>query len=271
MRGLALAVFVSTLVLIVQVESQTPRMTPFERILDAYVRDGLVYYRALRSDRSGLDGYVASLANENISSVSRDEKISFWINAYNAIVLRTVIDNYPIGQRSSDVPEGIRQIPGAFDRTEHRVGGQLVTLDQIEQAVLTQFEDPRVFLALGRGAVGSPRLRSEPFTGDRLEVQLAQAARECTEDSQCIQVDRLENRISISSIFSWREAEFVRAYADRAEPVFSERSPIERAVLTLVSPELLRTERPFVSANTFEIRYLPFDWTLNDLTGRGGL
>jgi len=272
MGRLVLGVLVSALALVVDVESQTPRMSPFERILDAYVRDGLVYYRALRSDRSGLDGYVASLATENVSSVSRDEQIAFWINAYNAIVLRTVIDNYPIGQRSSDVPAGsIRQIPGAFDRTEHRVARQLVTLDQIEQAILTKFDDPRIFLSLGRGAVGSPRLRSEPFTRERLEIQLAEAARECTEDSQCIQVDRLENRISISSIFSWREADFVRAYADRADPVFSARSPIERAVLALVSPELLRTERPFVSANTFEIRYLSFDWTLNDLTGRGGL
>ncbi|MGE0704775.1 MAG: DUF547 domain-containing protein, partial [Vicinamibacterales bacterium] len=155
MRRLALAVVFVTTALIAQIESQAPRMSPFERILDAYVRDGLVYYRALRSDRSGLDGYVASLANESVSSASRDEQIAFWINAYNAIVLRTVIDNYPIGQRSKDVPEGsIRQIPGAFDRTEHRVGRQLVTLDQIEQAVLTKFEDPRVFLALGRGAVG---------------------------------------------------------------------------------------------------------------------
>ena len=52
--------------------------------------------------------------------------------------------------------------------------------------------------------------------------------------------------------------------------MFSERSPIERAVLAFVEPKLLGSEREFLAKNEFKIEYLPFDWTLNDLTGRGG-
>jgi hypothetical protein len=260
------------LVLAQPVRSQAPSLGPLDRMLDAYVRDGLVYYRALRSDRGGLDGYVEALANQSIGTAPREEQIAFWVNAYNALVLKTVIDNYPIGQRSSDLPAGsIRQVPGAFDRTEHRAGRQLVTLDQIEESILTTFDDPRVFLALGRGAVGSPRLRSEAYTAARLEEQLDEAARECVQDSQCIRVDRLDNRIAVSSIFSWREDAFVKAYADSVDPTFNTRSPLERAILGLVSPELLRLERAFVSANAFQVEFIPFDWSLNDLTGRGGL
>lgn len=253
------------------VMSQAPVLGPLDRILDTYVRDGFVYYRALRLERGVLDRYVASLENGLGSSASRDEQVAFWLNAYNALVLRTVIDHYPIEPRVDDLPSNsIRQIPGAFDRTSHRVAGQSVTLDQIEQSILPAFGDPRVFLALGRAAVSSPRLRSEAFDAARLEGQLDEAARECTADTQCLRVSQADNRVEINAIFSWREKAFVDAYADRADPMFSRRSPIERAVLALTAPGLLRMEHAFVSANTFEVHFLPFDWALNDLAARGG-
>src|SRR6266545_2198168 len=71
---------------------------PLDQILDVNVRDGLVYYRALRSDRGRLDRYVASLniASATYESWSREHKMAFWLNAYNAIVLQTVINHYPI-------------------------------------------------------------------------------------------------------------------------------------------------------------------------------
>jgi len=105
----------------------------FDAILDTYVRDGFVYYRALKSDRGRLDGYVNSLADMSVAKLSRDAQVAFWINAYNALILRTVIDHYPIVARSKEYPaRSVRQIPGAFERLTHRVGGSTLTLDQIE-------------------------------------------------------------------------------------------------------------------------------------------
>lgn len=248
--------------------AQTSFANPLDRILDTYVRDGRVYYRALRQERGPLDSYIGSLAERSLAGASREEQVAFWLNAYNALVLRTVIDHYPIRGRWPDYPpNSIRQIPGAFDRMAHRVARRSLTLDEIETTVLAGFGDPRVFLALGRGAVGSPRLRSEAFTADRLEEQLAAVARECTADANCIQLDTTDNRIAISPIFSWREQAFVAAYADRADARFAQRSPLERAILAFIEPGLLRTERPFVQGNRFEVQFLPFDWSLNDLTG----
>jgi hypothetical protein len=247
------------------------RAAGFDQVLDLYVRDGLVYYRALRSDRSRLDGYVTALAAAKLDAASPAEQTAFWINAYNALVLKTVIDHYPIPQRSREYPAGsIRQIPGAFEKTAHRVAGRTITLDQIEQTVLPAFNDPRVFLALGRGATGSGRLRSEAFTADTLERQLAGAAAECTARATCAYVDRAAGNVLVSSIFSWREKEFVAAYSEKADELFRTRSPIERAALALIGPTLLTTEREFLEKNTFKVNFIPFDWTLNDLTGRGG-
>jgi Protein of unknown function, DUF547 len=250
--------------------SPDARRKTYDELLDVNVRDGFVYYRALKAERGGLEAYINSLGSASVDSESRDEQIAFWLNAYNAIVLQTVIEHYPIVQRSRDYPaRSIRQIPGAFERTTHRVAGRLVTLDQIEQTILAGFGDPRIYLALGRGAIGGGRLRSEAYTGQRLESQLSDAASECLNHAQCVDVDRAGNRVKVSSIFSWREKDFVAAYADKAQAVFVARSPIERAVLAFLEPKLLTTEREFLARNEFKVEYIPFDWNLNDLPGRG--
>jgi hypothetical protein len=243
----------------------------FDEVLDLYVRDGFVYYRALKLERAKLDSFVASLADVSASGSGDREQMAFWLNAYNALVLKTVVDHYPIAQRTSQYPaHSIRQIPGAFERLTHKIGGRTVTLDEIEKTVLPGFKDPRLFLALGRGAVGGGRLRSEAFSADRLEAQLKEVAEECVSRTECIQIDRGQNKVSISPIFSWREKDFVDAYASQSSSSFAERSPVERAVLAFVEPRLLTTERDFLEMNQFQVVFKAFDWTLNDLTGRGG-
>jgi uncharacterized protein DUF547 len=251
--------------------TEAARRKAFDQILDSYVRDGLVYYRALKADRGKLDGYLNMVGSASIDKLSREERLAFWLNAYNAVVLRTVIDHYPIQNRSSDYPpRSIRQIPGAFERLPHHLAGRTVTLDQIEQTVLPEFNDPRVYLALGRGALGGGRLRSEAFSPEQVDKQLTEVANECISRTECVQIDRDAGKVNATAIFSWREKEFVAAYADKAPPTFSNRSPIERAVIAFVGPKLLTIEKEFLDKNTFQVAYKPFDWHLNDLTGRGG-
>jgi hypothetical protein len=243
----------------------------YDELLDLYVRDGEVYYRAMKSERARLDAFINQIGAATVDRQSRDEQVAFWINAYNALVLRTVIDHYPIVGKSAAFPQkSIRQIPGAFERTMHRVAGRTLTLDQIESTVLTQFDDPRIFLALGRGAEGGGRLRSEAYSAAKLDAQLADAAAECINRQHCLQVDRQADKVVISPIFSWREKEFSAAYAAKAPQKFASRSPIERAVLAFVQPRLLTTENEQLEKNTFTVEFGQFDWKLNDLTGRGG-
>ena len=243
---------------------------PLDQLLDLNVRDGLVYYRALRSERGRLDRYVTSLnvAPATYQGWSRDEKIAFWLNGYNAIVLQTVINAYPIQGKATGYPSSsIRQVPGAFEQTKHRLAGRSLTLDDIEKTVLPEFKDPRLFLALGRGAVGSGRLRSEAFTAPRLAAQLAAVQSEFVNDRAMLRIDRLTGRMTVTPIISWREAEFVSAYDKGAQGPYAQRSPVERAVIAFIAPHLLRLEREFVEKNDFQIAFHEFDWRLNDLSG----
>ena len=237
-----------------------PLHVPFDQILDVNVRDGLVYYRALKSDRGRLDRYLASLSVTPAAyqGWSKKQQMAFWVNAYNAFVLKTVIDNYPL--RGT-----IRQVPGAFDKTAIRAAGRTVTLDQIEKTILPEFKEPRLYLALGRGAVGSGRLRSEAYTADRLDAQLADLQSEFVTNRHLYRFDRLTNEMSITPIFSWREAEFVAAY-DKADAVFAQRSPIERAIIAFITPHLLPMEKEQIKQNQFKIVFHEMDWRLNDLT-----
>jgi hypothetical protein len=247
-----------------------PLHRPLDQILDLYVRDGFVYYRALQSERSRLDRYVSSLnvAPATYAGWSPEQQMAFWVNAYNAFVLQTVINHYPVKGKSEEYPAGsIRLIPGAFDKLTHRAAGRSLTLDEIEKTVLPEFKEPRLYLALGRGAVGSGRLRSEAFSGDRLEKQLDAVAADFMMHEQMIKMDRAQDTLSLTPILSWREAEFVATYDPGATGAFAERSPIERALVAFITPRLLPLEKELVRKNTFRVLFHAIDWRLNDLTG----
>ena len=247
-----------------------PLHRPYDQFLDLYVRDGLVYYGAVRSERGRLDRYVASLnvAPATYSGWSRDQQMAFWVNAYNAFVLQTVANHYPIRGKSAGYPaSSIRQIPGAFDRIKHRAAGRSLTLDEIEKTVLPEFNEPRLYLALGRGAVGSGRLRSEAYSGAFMERQLEAVAADSLRRKEIIRLDRDGNTLSLSPIFSWREAEFSAKYDPGATGPYAERSRIERAMIAFITPYLLPLEKELVRANAFKVVFHDFDWRLNDLTG----
>jgi hypothetical protein len=271
----AVAATLASVVLAAQSYQPSPDLDalhlPFDALLDLHVRDGLVYYKALQADRASLNRYIASLNAPAVGSAyanwSDDQKKAFWLNAYNALVLQTVINHYPIrGAAKGYPPNSIRQIPGAFEKTPHAIAGKQVTLDHIEIGILAELDDPRVYLALGRGAVGSGRLRSEAFSTKAVDKQLAQVKAQFATTPRWAKVDALAGKVSISPILSWRGPAFIKKYADDSFDL-PKREPIERAVIGFLRPHLLDAEEEFIKKNTFQLTYEPFDWRLNDLTG----
>jgi hypothetical protein len=243
---------------------------PYDQLLDMHVRDGLIYYRALKGSRGGFDRYVASLdvPTAEYDGWTRPRQIAFWINAYNAFVIESVLDAYPIAGRSSAYPaNSLRQVPGVFEKQVRRAAGRRLTLDEIEKSVLAGFGDPRVFLALGRGSVGGGRLRSSAYSSDTLEADLVKMVAECVTRAECASIDASGQVLAVTAVFSWREAEFVKAFGDDAQSRYPGRSPLERAILHVLAPHFLPGERQALAKNDFALRFTPFDWQLNDLTG----
>ncbi len=141
-------------------------------ILANYVDgEGRVDYKKLKKNETKLMAFIHSLESlepDVYRSWHKEEKIAFWINAYNALTLEAIVKNYPIKSsffKSLRFPKNsIRQIPGVWNTMTFTVMEEEVTLDFIEHQVLRkEFQEPRIHLALVCTARGCPPLRKEPY------------------------------------------------------------------------------------------------------------
>jgi hypothetical protein len=172
-------------------------------IVSTYVQDGVVNYTALKANPEHsalLDAYVASLATADPASLSRNDRLAFWINAYNALVVDKVVELWPI--------ESVLPIEGFFDRMEYRVAGQDMTLNRLEDDMIRgpYFGDPRFHFALVCAAVSCAPLRSEAYEGARLDEQLDDQTRRFVRATT--RIDTGNRSIHISKMFEWFNRDF---------------------------------------------------------------
>lgn len=233
---------------------------------------GKVDYGALKKNPQKLGNYldwVAKLTKDQYRAWDQDEKIAFWINAYNGYTLKLILDHYPIRATGADGPKNsIRQIPGNWDEIRFEVMGKKMTLNDIEHETLRKhFDQPGIHVALVCAAVGCPILRQEPFEGDRLEEQLADQARRYFATPYGLKVDRRQNKLYLSSIYDWFKKDFVKTYGKSAPGNGSDLgsySPENAAVLRYLLLHVPEKTRDFVKSKSPKIAYLDYDWNLNE-------
>lgn len=252
--------------------------------LRAYVDDnGMVDYQALKADHQRLDEFLLAMARVDKAAYdewSEDAQVAFWINAYNALTLKVIIDHYPIkaGLISGLAypKNSIRQIPGVWDRIKWLVIGQRLTLNQVEHAILRgqdeelaeqygRFNEPRIHVALVCAAMGCPELRREPYVGERLDDQLDDQSRIFVNNPEKFRIDRDAGTVHLSSIFQWFGGDFVETYLP--EEGFGDHSQAERAVLHYASTYLPPDDAAYLREGDFSIKYLDYDWSLNEHKG----
>ena len=231
---------------------------------------GIVDYRGLKQRPTALESFLSTLEKvrpESYAEWSEKDQVAFWINTYNAITLKAVVDHYPIESSfltSLRFPENsIRQISGVWDKLLFSVMGQELTLDQIEHKILRpEFKDPRVHAALVCAALGCPPLRREPYLGSQLDAQLDDQSRRFLAQPDKFRINRKRGRVFLSSILKWYGEDFVPAYATQSR--FGNRDPAERAVLNFVAGFLNDNDRAYLKSGHYEVEYLDYDWSLNE-------
>ena len=236
----------------------------------------MVDYAGLEENRGDLDAFVALIATLDpavYEDWDTDEKIAFWLNAYNVLTLRAIVDHYPIEPsaiRSMVYPDNsIRQIPGVWKKLRFRVMGEERTLDQIEHEILrVEFDEPRIHMALVCAAKSCPPLRWEPYTGAKLDGQLEDQIVRFLGHDEKFRLDRERGRVELSPIFKWFGDDFVSAYEpDRG---FEGREPGRRAVLHFIALHLEGPDKDFLEQGDYEIDYLDYDWSLNEAIPSSG-
>ena len=149
----------------------------FDALLRAHVRNGLVDYDAFEKSPE-FKGYLGKLAATDPSSLPRSEQLAFWIDAYNAYTIQLINAHHEHDSiRNINKTFGMK-LYGPWKEKLARVGGHDYGLDEIEQDIVRpRYHEPRVHFALVCAAMGCPPLRSEAYTGAKLDAQLDDQAR----------------------------------------------------------------------------------------------
>lgn len=228
-----------------------------DQVLRTYVdAEGRVDYPRLKASRAPLDAYADSLGfcsphNHPGRFPSRAHELAYWINAYNALVLRGVIDGYPV----SRIDE-LGGLDAFFRQRQFAVGGQALTLDQLEnQIIRPQYRDPRVHFALNCGAAGCPALLGRAYTGEKLDSLLEAQTRRFAADARQVRFDPQRGTLHLSQILNWYGEDFLRGFpAAPASPTL-----VDYLLLYLPAAQARQLrERPDV-----EILFDEYDWALN--------
>lgn len=232
--------------------------TPYAAVLSAHVKDGRVDYAGLKGDREKLDAYVkavGALPRAEFDKGSKGARIAYLVNAYNAFVLEAVVDGYPKpvkdkGGLFGGKGNSIKQIKGVFDKARHKTALGDLTLDQIEKdALLGEFGEPIVLVALCDGAAGAPPLRGEPYHSDKVLEELEDQARNFMLAPSGLVVSG--DSIKVSPLFKANAKEFDKKYGKAFSFVEKYSADEQRPRVTL-------------AISNGRTGYLDFDWTLNE-------
>ena len=193
---------------------------------------GKVNYKTFKADLELLDAYMRSL-NESAptESASKEERLAYWINAYNAVTVRLIITNYPVSS--------ITKLDGGktWDVKRYTNGSKKLSLNDIENTILRPMGDARIHFALNCAAKSCPPLLNEAFTSENVNKLLEQRTRQFINSTRTV-IEKDE--VKVSKIFDWygkdfgNVVDFVNKYA--------------------------KTK----AAKTSKVTFGDYDWSLND-------
>lgn len=225
-------------------------------LLKTFVNDeGRVDYAGLQRERAKLDAYLATLsAAAPLSFGGDNERLAFWINAYNAFTLAGALDD--VYKKA----KGVKEVAGFFDKKRRRVAGADLTLDEIEKRG-RDLNDARIHFAVVCASTSCPKLQRFAYAGATLEEQLTRVSREFLNDpARGLKVDRGGNSIHLSSIFKWYAGDFTGSSSLLAR-VKAEVSGGE--ILEYVKKYAPEDAVKFINESKPSVKYLDYDWSLN--------
>jgi hypothetical protein len=234
--------------------------TLLDELLARHVKDGRVDYTGLEADRQQLQNYLAlvgEVSENEFHEFTQNQQLAFLINAYNAFTLELIVQHYPV--------VSIRDIPGNWTEPQWSLLGRQFNLNDIENKIIRpRYHEPRIHFALVCAANGCPPLQSEAYLAARLPDQLAAVSREYARDSRFNHLDEKSATLFVSKIFEWYQQDFVAMWGETELPENSEASAEHRGVVGFFLTHLEEEVADFLRRKAVTIRYLEYDWGLND-------
>jgi len=219
-------------------------------LLENSVDGDRVAYADLKSEALALlEAYLETLSATCVPDYitwSREQRLAFWINAYNAFTVKLIVDHHPISS--------IRKIgflPGAAFRRRFipmpKLKGTEISLDDIKNNTLrADFREPRIHFALVCASLGCPPLRNEAYRAADLDRQLDEQTHLFLKDTSKNRFDPETGTLYLSPIFKWFRADF------------------EVVAGSLAAYVARYLDDPRIAKPGVKIRYTDYDWALND-------
>lgn len=229
--------------------------TAYATLLKAHVRPGTINgirlhvadYQAVKADPNYAKALADFASARPETFQSKAERFAFWVNAYNLLAVKAVIDQYP----TNSIKDGGSLFQSIWKQRIGTVAGRMLALDDIEHGILRpEFRDPRMHFAIVCASLSCPDLRTEPYMADRLDAQLDDATWIFLNNpTKGLVPGRDGQSARVSSIFKWFRDDF-RAVG--GVPAFI-RSKVERPLTTRLA-----------DLSEGGLSYLDYDWSLND-------
>ena len=160
---------------------------------------GVVNYAGFKGN-DNFESYLKVLANAKPknSNWSKNEKLAFWINAYNAFTIKLINNNWPV--------KSIRDINEPWKRKFIKIGGETYDLNSIEHEILRKMQEPRIHFAIVCASYSCPKLLNEAYTADKMQSQLAAQTKSFINDTKRNKITAL--KAELSEIFNWFKSDF---------------------------------------------------------------
>ncbi len=208
----------------------------------ANVEDGLVDYEGVKGDPAQLEELLGMIREMDRSTLPAQDDKAFLINAYNVLVIKNVVDHYPL-----DSPLDVR---GFFDQATFEVASNPYTLNELEKETLFEaYPDARLHFVLVCAAVGCPELIPEAYRAGALDDMLAERTRIVLNNEKHVRTDASAERHQISELFSWYKQDFTEGGTD---------------VVGYINQ--FRDDR---LEEGYKVGFITYDWQLNDLKKKG--
>jgi len=162
--------------------------------------EGIVNYKNIIKDSLKLNAYLNLLSanHPNDKNWSANERLAYWINAYNALTVDLILRNYPL--------KSIKDIKNPWDKRLWQLGSKWYTLNEIEHQILRKMNEPRIHFGIVCASYSCPKLLNEAYMADNLEAQLTQVTKEFLKDPERNNIS--EQSIKLSKIFKWFAKDF---------------------------------------------------------------
>ncbi len=207
----------------------------WNKLLATYVNiKGEVNYKGILSKVETLDNYLLYLAKNNPkTNWSKNEKLAYYINLYNAATVKLILNNYPT--------RSIKDLKNPWSKAWVKIGAKTFSLGDIEHKVLRQMNEPRVHFAINCASYSCPKLLNEAFTSSQIESQLQKLTVDFINNSDKNLIAK--HKIELSNIFKWYKKDFTK----------------NGSLIDYIN--LFATIK--ISENA-SLKYLKYDWSLNE-------